>query len=198
MHSCVYVLITGPEEQTEGLVAQAMAPFDEAIHVAPYKMHLSSGGVRAMAEHYGVPATDLPALVGKMPDWMDSPAGIDELGLFAIRTDNPNGKWDWYEIGGRWDGYLVGRSRSRRPRRQHELANNSLPAAKLLAAGDFAQRLPDTVLTPLGDWVERLRFITTDAGWYTWQTPELAWLAYVRRILTAFPDHRVVCVDAHC
>lgn len=31
--------------------------------------------------------------------------GLDEKGLYWI--NNPNAKWDWWTVGGRWDGWLI-------------------------------------------------------------------------------------------
>ena len=198
MHSCVYVII-GPNTNTntndiEAAVAKALAPFDEALTVPPYKVHLSSSCIRAMAEHYKVPETDLKQLAGKMQDWMRCPGGVDELGLFATWTSNPDGKWDWYEIGGRWDGLVTGRKRPN----SDVLRNNSIRTSTLLRARDFSARIPFSIVTPTGEWVERSTFETTSTGWYTRETPTDVWTAHVRRILAAFPMFRVVCVDTHC
>ena len=44
-------------------------------------------------------------------DWEDEvqpqlPGGIDDHGLYALTTYNRDAKWDWYEVGGRWSGFL--------------------------------------------------------------------------------------------
>lgn len=194
MHSCVYVFIGPNTNDIETAVAKALAPFDEALTIPPYKIHLSSSGIRAMAEHYKLPETDLKQLAEKMQEWMGCPGGVDEFGLFAIQTSNPLGKWDWYEIGGRWDGLITGRKQPT----SDVLRNNCIRASTLLTARDFAKRIPFAVLTPTGEWVERSTFVTTFTGWYTRETPADDWSAHVRRILEAFPAFRVVCVDTHC
>lgn len=37
---------------------------------------------------------------------------VDDEGdlLKAVRRTNPNAKWDWYQVGGRWNGYFLGKS----------------------------------------------------------------------------------------
>lgn len=196
MHSCVYVLI-GPDTDIEMLVAQAIGPFSEQRTVPPYKLHLPSSGARAIAQHYGLPETDLQAVAAQLPDWMGYAGGVDELGVFALVDRNPDAKWDWYEIGGRWNGYITGHRR-RRERSATGLArHNCIAAAELLAAPDFADRLPHALVTPTGDWVERSTFVATSSGWYWREESDEAWRQRVRRILAAFPDHRVVAVDAH-
>ena len=193
MHSCIYVLITGSEQDTEALVGTALDPFNEAHEVPPYKDHFSQSCVRFMAEHYKIPAIDLQKLAGKMPDWRGVQGGVDELGLFAICTSNPDGKWDWYEIGGRWDGFIKGRTRPS----TDIIRNNTIRASTLLKSQNFAKRIPAGIVTPTGQWVERTLLITTNSGWYLRETREDVWCNQVRRILKAFPSYRVVCVDAH-
>jgi len=193
MHSCIYVLIDGKKTDIESLVDQALAPFDEDLSVPPYKLHLSDGCIRSMADHYKIPESNVNRLAGKMQDWLRCEGGVDELGLFAIRACNPDGKWDWYEIGGRWDGFITGRKQPN----GDVIRNNSILASRLLAARDFAKRIPHGMVTPTGEWVERSTFVTTLTGWYTRETPADTWCDRVRRILEAFPTYRVVGVDVH-
>lgn len=193
MHSCIYVLIDGKTHNIESLVDQALAPFNEELKVSPYKQHFSRAGVRMMAEHYKIPETDLHQLASKMQDWARCPGGVDQAGLFAIWTCNPDGKWDWYEIGGRWDGLITGRKRPS----SDVLRNNSILASRLLAARDFPKRIPCGVVTPTGDWVERSTVVSTFSGWYLRETASDVWCQRVRRILEVFPTNRVVCIDAH-
>lgn len=47
---------------------------------------------------------DLAQLVPHLPDWCGATGGVDATGLYVVTTSNPAGHWDWYEIGGRWDG----------------------------------------------------------------------------------------------
>jgi hypothetical protein len=196
MHTCIYVLITGPNTQTEEFVAEALAPFDGNLEVPPYKLHLSHSGVRAIAGHFGLPESDLESIARKMPDWMGCAGGVDDLGLFASRTSNPNGKFDWYQIGGRWDGKITGKAGAKRPK--HDvLARNCLLSSALLAAADFERRIPHGVVMPTGEWVERTTFVSTGDGWYSRETADPHWCDHFRRILAAFPKHQVVCVDVH-
>ena len=107
MHYCVFVLI--PKDADIDIeVAKALAPFDDDLKVDPYKVYLDPQEITRMARHYGTKRTRLKVLAAHMEDWRSGPGGIDDRGLFAISTFNPNAKWDWYEIGGRWDGHLPG------------------------------------------------------------------------------------------
>ncbi len=121
MHYCVFVL-TPKDGDTDIEVAKALAPFDDDLKVDPYKVYLDPREITAMARHYGTRRNDLKTLATHMEDWRGELGGIDERGLFAVSTFNPNAKWDWFERGGRWDGHLPG---------------NELSAAALLKRPDL-------------------------------------------------------------
>ena len=36
----------------------------------------------------------------------DDQYGVDEEGLYRLSTYNPQSKWDWYQVGGRWRGFF--------------------------------------------------------------------------------------------
>ena len=182
MHYCVYVFIP-KEGAIDEQVAWALQPYDEDLDVPPYKVYLDAGEIAAMAKHYRVEKTDLTALAAHMQDWQRGPGDIDENGLFAIKSYNPSGKWDWYEIGGRWAG---------RPHGDLTTANalHGRPKQKSL--------LPAAMLTPDCAWHECETFITE--GWMRWRVDrktDADWLREVRDALRRYPDHRVVCVDIH-
>lgn len=196
MHSCVYVII-GKNGNIESLVAKAMHPFDEDLKVTPYRLHLSASTITAMAQHYQLPETDHAALRKKMPDWMGRRGGKDHLGIYALCTYNPIGKWDWYQIGGRWSGRIRDIQRSNPYQPTSDIEANTDRASELLQSHDFSARLPDAIVTPHAEWIEQSSFVVTMSGWYVREEPRRRWQQRVRRILRTFVDHRVVCVDAH-
>jgi len=185
MHFCTFVII-GKRDDPEMAVARALEPFDESLAVEAYRDYLDPSDIERMAAHYGIPATDLPALTHKMKDWRKCEGGVDARGLYALSTYNPDGKWDWYEIGGRWDRYIP-RSRA-----------NVISARALHRSRHLHKRLPYYLVTPEGRWLE------SEAGW-RFGTPATAadrraerrWLAQVRRVLKQYMDRKVVCVDVH-
>src|SRR5262245_7463536 len=59
-----------------------------------------------MAEHSGIPPTDLHQLASKMKDWEKEDGIVSDGRLARISTRNPNGRFDFYEVGGRWAGFL--------------------------------------------------------------------------------------------
>lgn len=196
MHSCVYVIIENTDN-IETAVTRALAPFDDARQVKPYKLRLFASTIMAMSRHYNIPESDHQRLSEKMRDWLGDPGGQDRLGLHALCSHNPDGKWDWYEIGGRFNGCIRGRWRPRSFAKKPDLQSNSLSSSILLRAKDFPKRTPFALVTPLGEWIERSSVVSTTSGWYVREVPKSAWSRRVRMILRKFPDQRIVCVDAH-
>lgn len=88
-------------------LASALEPFNENREVGPTQEFIPDEDVAEMKRHY---KTDtLEDLVPHMEDWDGSPGGIHEGKLYRLCTRNPDSKWDWYEIGGRWTGFFKAR-----------------------------------------------------------------------------------------
>lgn len=182
MHFCIYVLIPS-DSDIEELVARVLHPYDEDLEVAPYKVYLDAGEIEAMRKQYGVRRSDRAALVSRLEEWSGSAGGFDEQGLFSIKTFNPKGKWDWYEIGGRWSGRIPG---------------DVISAKALLRKWNLSTLLPAALVTPDGWWHEWETFIVE--GWMKWRTERKTgreWLEIVKGALSDHSDMRVVCVDIH-
>jgi hypothetical protein len=185
MHYETFVIIGG-DDDPEPAVARALEPFDEALEVEPYRAYLSASDIDRMAQHYGIPPTNLLALAGKMRDWRGAEGGVDARGLYAVVSYNPNGTWDWYEIGGRWEGSIKS---SRR---------NVISARTLSRSPHLPKCLPYYLVTPDGRWLESNERLLLG-------TPKTAadrrnhrrWLAQVRRVLKQYSDRKAVCVDIH-
>jgi hypothetical protein len=185
MHYETFVII-GKHDDPEAAVARALQPFDEGLEVDAYRDYLSASDIERMAAHYALPPTDLLGLARKMKDWRGGDGGVDARGIYAVSTYNPDGMFDWYEIGGRWDGYIKG---SR---------HNVISARALHRSRHLPQCLPYYLVTPDGRWLEH-----EDAPLFGRPaTPgqrraERRWLAQVRRVLKLHNDRKVVCVDIH-
>ena len=65
-----------------------------------------------------------------------------------LSTYNPNSKWDWYTIGGRWNNYLKTLS--------GETTNEDY-ASEI----DWKDIIPFAFVTPIGEWHER-----GEMGWW--------------------------------
>jgi hypothetical protein len=116
-----------------------------------------------------------------MEKWSGAAGRVDARGLYALLTSNPNAKWDWYEIGGRWGG-----------------SGTLVFSAPSLLRSSKKMSLPHDFLTPDGKWHARSRYVRT--GWIQGrviQKSEARWRAEFMLALQAYPRHRVVCVDRH-
>lgn len=98
MHSLCLVVGDDPERQ--------LARFSTEIEMPRHKEFLDGEEIADMAEQYEVAATDLDALAVRMPEWTDAEGGVENGRLFKWSTANPDGRFDWYKIGGRFSGYL--------------------------------------------------------------------------------------------
>lgn len=182
MHSSVYVFIPLIGD-LEIEVARALSPFDEGKMVTPYKVYLSSREIEAMAARHDSKPNEFTKLARLMPRWRGQPGGVDHRGLYSVSTFNPQCRWDWYEVGGRWDGIL---------------ANNVVEARALLARPDLSAILPAQFIDRNGLWHEQEQDVAN--AWSPGEfiaRSEQAWLDEFRAALKAAPDSRVACVDIH-
>jgi hypothetical protein len=101
----------GKIEEAESKIERLMAPYDENMEVEPTKDYLDDSSIESMKKHYKLET--LEELQYKLKDWTGHLGGIDEKGLYSWSTYNPKSKWDWYQIGGRWQGELILKQGSR-------------------------------------------------------------------------------------
>jgi len=77
-------------------------------------------------------------------------------------TYNPNSKWDWWVIGGRWDGIIKNNYQSSDNgfnfNDQHHTINNNIIEVKLI---NNSEQYPFAIVTPDGDWHEK-----GNMGWW--------------------------------
>lgn len=119
-------------------------------------------------------------------------------------TYNPNSKWDWWRIGGRWDGVIKGLDVAEE-RRDDERDINLAPLneqpennrARLgdLLSGDELLFTPFAVLTPDGAWHD-----PGQMGWWgivTNAATAADWEATVRLIYQRYANHTGIVVDCH-
>jgi hypothetical protein len=101
-----------------------------------------------------------------------------------LSTCNPKSKWDWYVIGGRWDGWINGKETS-----GESAEDNMATTEQALERGI----IPHAIVTPEGEWNER-----GEMGWWAILITENEdWDAQAREILAGFPGHRLLILDAH-
>jgi hypothetical protein len=95
-----------------------------------------------------------------------------------MTTYNLDSQWDWWEIGGRWDGWLD--------------QTDCVPVTELLQDDD---KIPFAMITPDGQWHQRGRM-----GWWGMASDEKAddaWAQEVRQLLQTYPDALAVTCDLH-
>ena len=101
-----------------------------------------------------------------------------------ISTYNPESKWDWWVIGGRWDGWITN---AKTP--GERLADNMAMTEQALERNV----IPHAIVTPDGEWHEHGRM-----GWWgILLTENEHWEYEAREILARYPGHNVVILDAH-
>jgi hypothetical protein len=111
-----------------------------------------------------------------------------------ISTYNPDSKWDWYRIGGRWDGWITGNEQSSDDGfnfdGRHETVANNIATIKQALKRNV---IPHAIITPDGEWHERGQM-----GWWAMLLTENGnWDSDAKKILARYPGHRLVIVDAH-
>lgn len=106
-HYVVMLRFEGQLETAQSTIEMMLDPYDENRDVLAYKKYKDAESIKRMAEHYNIDPTDLQALAKKMEDWDGYEGGVDEKGLYYLCTYNPDSKWDWWSLGGRWSGIIV-------------------------------------------------------------------------------------------
>lgn len=109
--------------------------------------------------------------------------------LLQWTTHNPDGKWDWWVVGGRWTGVF---NKDASP---DDVATNSLPVPDIIARG----WIPHSLLTPSGQWSEhKFELSISTAGVFEGERePEDEWKTRCSAILEGHRDCIGVIVDYH-
>lgn len=87
-------------------VHQRLHKFADYAKVEPYRVYVEGERLEQMAEYFKMPTTDLEALAARMPEWANCKAEIHAGKLCTWIRENPNSKFDFFKIGGRFTGYL--------------------------------------------------------------------------------------------
>ncbi len=108
-HYTVAVFMTKPDNRT---LSKLLAPYDENKPVVPYVYETKARLIKAQKEHLrrsgGNPSEmTKEQLYQEAIKWHGAePEMINESGDL-LTTYNPESKWDWWEIGGRWKNKLI-------------------------------------------------------------------------------------------
>lgn len=96
-HFCV--LVTGTDIDVQ------LAPFDVNLEVEPYVVHVPEHDWHYYPKYE--PGSSVAEIAAQWnAAWNVSTFSADGDDLYEQQTSNPNAKWDWYQIGGRWAGFF--------------------------------------------------------------------------------------------
>lgn len=93
------VLVIHNENQN---IEELLAPYDENLEVEPYLKLTNNEAIAKAREEYDDNYSEKELIKNYADDYGYI---ILDDGLYS--TYNPNSKWDWYQIGGRFDGELM-------------------------------------------------------------------------------------------
>lgn len=170
-HYTTLVLIGGVPSNIEESAAEQLKPFDENTEVPEYETdcHCVKQGTTATCGFY----TEKYHPGGHKPgERFEDNSGCGGTGRI-VTTYNPKSKWDWWEVGGRWQGDLNGK--------------NSCAVQELNGYVPFA------ILTPDGHWHERGKM-----GWWACVSEEKPdWDKQAKAILAQYPNCIAILCDLH-
>lgn len=185
-HFMVTVLVPKDTQDIVDKANELLAPYDENINVAPY--------IYKTREELLLEKEEVTKQVNSVncPDYLKDYRGkIEKMSLAKfvrdfhgkevdeeenlLTTYNKKSRWDWYVIGGRWDGTLP---------------NNICPVSEI--PKDFTCF---AIVTPDGEWHERGRM-----GWWAIvmnEKDEMGWEFVQSALFAAYKDCTAVGVDLH-
>ena len=176
-HFVVYVVLPKETPEDPAIIDQEltrlMAPFEEQLDVAPYPVEMSDEDLGYMKTSYHT--EDLNELCAHVTDWCGGEeARVEDGKLVYTSTRNPQPHWDWYQIGGRFEGFIS------QTQSEADQADLLIRAGKYAEANAFYEtlderespdivrlqdvpelRTPFALLTPDGKWHEKARM-----GWF--------------------------------
>lgn len=231
------ILPVGGEETTKQYLDRILAPFDENMSVDPYpdKCYCIGRGSWTWASNKA------DALVGEYKalqlqeskdvhrevthdyiqyheNYGKADPNCEDCHGSGVRmsTYNRNRKWDWWQIGGRWNGRLPNNSnymrcgeiltnrRSQRPTLDPDLMERAYfrieheeNLAQYEAVPEDLRDLwePFSILTPDGQWHER-----GDMGWFAMVADKKdlhSWIKHVKAIYEQYAENTLVLLDCH-
>lgn len=198
-HLFVVVLVKKtPRRNVKKEVSRLLEPYDEQLQVPEYEETcycVGSGAhhraYEAMRSKFGTIETREAQEFGKQTFESDPERTTPERecrscsGIGKRKTTyNPNGKWDWWSLGGRWDRMVNDDFSKANPydiSHTHQLEGN-VSTPRFLIDHHI---IPYAIVTPDGHWHE-------EEDWKGWE-----WKDTVRSILSENLDTQVVGVDCH-
>lgn len=186
------------EKALKAAVDAVMAPFDENLDVAPWKDYMTAEDVADMAEFNHIEPGDTAALEAQIQahGWDADTGGRDERGFYNLRTSNPAGKWDWFEVGGRWDGGLKDWGIPTLLKGNAAYLRD-IPPYTEYGDGDGPRTRAAVLAHPRPCWLEVRSYDRTAIEVDKYFPPNPRYREQVADICRRYPDHIGVLVDYH-
>jgi hypothetical protein len=203
-HFTVGIIVSQGEPDVEGFIARQMEPYYEHTEAEPYVCYSLEQAAQDIAStihrlelivsrkepHYDIAKCreNLEQLRRMTPEQKYAERirhheHFNDRGE-PISTYNPDSKWDWYVIGGRWDGWINDKETG-----GESVTDNTATTDQAIAR----DKIPHAIITPDGEWHENGQM-----GWWAiLLTENENWDPDARAILARYTGHRLVIVDAH-
>jgi len=116
---------------------------------------------------------------------------------------NKETHWDWWEVGGRWDGVLKGEEKYSKvlPHHIHTTEGNIVKISEFLELEGIDERLRETINKMLNkDTVMPYAIVSAEEGWIEGDGEiehYKEWEKEAIKILKRNKDKYLVCVDCH-
>ena len=100
-------------------IEKIMEPYSREFETDIHKNYLKEWAIKTLCKNSKIKELDtnnpmqVAKIVMNIPDWYgeDKGAGFDEHGFYCWSARNLNATWDWYCIGGRWNGLIINEPR---------------------------------------------------------------------------------------
>ena len=157
---------------------QLLSPYDEQLPGVPHWEPLSElkdwNEFESMSKSYKT--SNLKELVEHMEDWNGNIGEIRDGKLGSYSSYNENAKWDWYEVGGRWEDIVPG---------------NACLAEEVIQHFNLMEYTPAVIVDRKG-W-----HTTSDFGWWGTSIPVEGQEDVVKKKLEEHKGKNVFIVDFH-
>lgn len=116
---------------------------------------------------------------------------------------NEEAHWDWYEVGGRWDGILKGKNaKPNTVSTKYDVKDNIIKVSDFLELAGIGDKLQESIHKMLNEpSIMPYAIVSEEDGWaegdgYIENSKE--WEKEATEILKRNKDKYLVCVDCHC
>lgn len=166
----VALVVAETEDEIEALVAA----YDEDLKVEPYFEPVE---VESMVEYAKEKGVQFKEAIELVEWWNGTPGVTNEAGEIGyMSTYNPDSKWDWYTVGGRWNGIAEG---------------DSCLAEEVEGIFESKEYIPSVIVDTDG-WHQ-----AKDWGWFGAHSPVEGNENIVREKLAQHKGKKVFIVDFH-